>query len=97
MDLNELKAEYRKLEVNARDVSLAIGQHEAKLDHALESLKSAIPDLDISDPRAINFDKLMKDTIKEQNKLSSQLESELEVLRERIEKANDGLQKLIGN
>ena len=93
--VEELNKRYADLEKEARATSLAIGQHETRIETALENLAEVFPDQDVSDPRTIPFDELIEQTKTDIAKLSGELEEAFTVLEGRVEEANAELQRIV--
>lgn len=95
MTIEELSNRYKSLEKEAREISLTIGQHEQRIDTALDSLKEVLPDQDVSDPRAIPFDELIKSTQEEIDKLTNEIADDFDTLEKKVEDANSELRNLV--
>lgn len=95
MTIEELSNRYKSLEKEARETSLTIGQHEQRIDTALDSLKEVLPDQDVSDPRAIPFDELIKSTQEEIDKLTNEIAEDFDTLEKKVEDANSELRNLV--
>lgn len=93
--LQEMEARYAELEKNARDVSLGIGQHEQRIDHALEGLRKSFPDMKFDDPRDIDFEKLIGSVQAEIEQVTDDLDKEFSTIEGKVESANAELQQLV--
>lgn len=93
--LQEMEARYAELEKNARDVSLGIGQHEQRIDHALEGLREAFPNMKFDDPRDIDFEKLVGSVQAEIEQVTDELDKEFTTIEGKVESANAELQQLV--
>lgn len=93
--LQEIEARYAVLEKNARDTSMGIGQHEQRIDHAIEGLKGAFPNMQFDDPRQIPFDRLVEETQAEIETLTAELDAEFTTLEGKVEEANAHLQHTV--
>lgn len=95
MSIEELTKRYNTLEKEARATSLTIGQHEQRIDTALDSLKEVLPDQDVSDPRAIPFEDLIKSTQTEIDKLTTEIDADFDTLERKVADANTELRNLV--
>lgn len=91
----EAKERYETLDKEARRVAVAIGQHEAKIEHVLEELQEAFPDQEFNDPRAIPFTELIAEYRTKLEELMKDVNSLFETVEQKVENAESELRNVI--